>query len=633
VREILQKLDDPPDELRRIIVATAEGNPFYVEELIKNLIDERIIQIDRAADVWRIDRGRLTNLHVPPTLTALLQARLDSLTPAERNTVQQAAVVGRIFWDALLQALQRAPQPPRRELAELAQRELIYTRPTPVFAHTHEYIFQHALLRDVVYDTVLKRTRQIYHARSAAWLIEATRARGRAEEYAAVIAEHYALAGETGQAAEWYGQAGERAKAQGAYLEARKFFDRTLELLPPTDREQRWRALLERSEVLGVLGDIEARLADDQTLLALAHDFGDDDHVAEALYRAGSGHGLLGDHRAELHSYDAALLHARRAGNHTLEAQVLGGMVVCLTRLSEMSAAAAAAEETLALAQQLTDESKRGRVLNNVAVYYLEAGDFARSAQILQAFVEINQRLGNRLAEATGLLNLGYNFLLVGLFERARITLQQAQHNLEATGARRESAYNRLNLGLVYWRSGDAAAAQKSLEQAIRELATIGDRFGQAAGQSYLGLIAEQSGEAAHAAQHFAAACAQFDEIGARSFAADARAGLARSQLQLDRLPDAQQLASEVWNYLQQHGPQGLEFPMRAYSTCAEIFAAGGAATEAQAALAAGYQELQTRAAKISDAAWRQSFLENIPEHRALGAANVTTPRPTQSMV
>ena len=281
----------------RVIVATAEGNPFYVEELIKNLIDERIIQIDRAADVWRIDRSRLMNLHVPPTLTALLQARLDSLTPAERNTLQQAAVVGRIFWDALLQALQRVPQPPRRELAELTQRELIYARPTPAFAHTHEYMFQHALLRDVVYDTVLKRTRQIYHARSAAWLIEATRARGRAEEYAAVIAEHYALAGETGLAAEWYCQAGERAKAQGAFLEARKFFDRTLDLLPPTaDREQRWRALLERSEVLGVLGDSDARLADDQALLALAHDFGDDNHLAEAHYRAGTWPGMLGDH-------------------------------------------------------------------------------------------------------------------------------------------------------------------------------------------------------------------------------------------------------------------------------------------------------------------------------------------------
>jgi hypothetical protein len=131
-------------------------------------------------------------------------------------------------------------------------------------------------------------------------------------------------------------------------------------------------------------------------------------------------------------------------------------------------------------------------------------------------------------------------------------------------------------------------------------------------------LVFEQSGEAARAAQHFATAGAQFDEIGARSFAADARAGLARSQLQLNQMKEAQQLVSEVWNYLQQHGPQGLEFPIRAYLTCAEVFTASGAAQLAQTALAAGQRELQARAAKISDTAWRQSFLENIPEHRTL---------------
>ena len=202
----------------------------------------------------------------------------------------------------------------------------------------------------------------------------------------------------------------------------------------------------------------------------------------------------------------------------------------------------------------------------------MEAGDIARSAQLLQDFVEINQRLGNRLAEATGLLNLGYNFLLMGLFERSRTTLEQAQQRLEATGARRESAFNLLNLGLVHWRSGNAAAAQHALEQAIRELTAIGNRFGQAAGQSYLGLVFEQSGEAAQAAQHFAAAGAQFDEIGARSLRPMPAPAWRAANCTLISLPEAQQLASEVWNYLQQHGPQGLEFPIRAYLTCAEVF-------------------------------------------------------------
>jgi predicted ATPase/class 3 adenylate cyclase len=626
VREILQKLDAPPDELRQVIVATAEGNPFFVEELIKSLIDDGVIHIDRATDTWQIDPHSLHNLHVPPTLTALLQARLASLSPAERSTLQQAAVAGRIFWDTLLQALQSLPQPPVHELDHLAQRELIHARSTPAFAQTHEYIFQHALLRDVVYDTVLKRTRQTYHAQTAVWLIKATRAQGRTDEYAAVIAEHYALAGEPGLAADWYRQAGERAKAQGAFLEARKFFDHALDLLPPAvDREQRWRILLEHNEVLGVLRDAEARQADDRALLALAHEIGDDNHLAEAHYRTGTYSGMLGDHAAERRAYEAALLHARRAGNRTLETQVLGALVFCLTRLSEMQAAATTAEEVLALAPHLTDELKYSHVLNNVAVHYMEAGDIARSAQLMQVMVEINHRLGNRLGEASGLLNLGYNFLLLGLFERCRTSLEQAQQLMEATGARRESAYSLLNLGLVYWRSGDAATAQRTLEQALRELVEISDRFGEAAGRSYLGLVCELAGDANQAVHYFTAAATQFDDIGARGYAADARAGLARNELQRARRQDAHQAASEVWDYLNQHGPQGLEFPMRAYLTCAEVFAAVGLPVQAQAARAAGYQELHTRAARISNAAWRQSYLENIPEHHALNTQPMHT--------
>jgi hypothetical protein len=117
------------------------------------------------------------------------------------------------------------------------------------------------------------------------------------------------------------------------------------------------------------------------------------------------------------------------------------------------------------------------------------------------------------------------------------------------------------------------------LEQAARELAAIGDRFGQAVGQSYLGLVFELAGEVDIAAQYFAEACAQLDDVGARGFAADARTGLARNSLQSQQLKEAQQQVNEVWEYLQQHGPQGLEFPMRAYLTCAEVFTAGGAAS------------------------------------------------------
>ena len=96
VQEILQLVAEVPAELRELIVRNGEGNPFYVEELIKMLIEEGVIV--KGEDAWRVAEGRLAEVRVPATLTGVLQARLDSLPEAERAALQRAAVVGRIFW-------------------------------------------------------------------------------------------------------------------------------------------------------------------------------------------------------------------------------------------------------------------------------------------------------------------------------------------------------------------------------------------------------------------------------------------------------------------------------------------------------------------------------------------------------
>ncbi|MCK4299198.1 MAG: AAA family ATPase, partial [Planctomycetes bacterium] len=95
VEEILQKVEEVPVALRELVVSGAEGNPFYVEELIKMLIEDRVVI--KGEDRWRVEPIRLAKMHVPPTLTGILQARLDSLPLKERTTLQWASVVGRTF--------------------------------------------------------------------------------------------------------------------------------------------------------------------------------------------------------------------------------------------------------------------------------------------------------------------------------------------------------------------------------------------------------------------------------------------------------------------------------------------------------------------------------------------------------
>ncbi len=100
VADVLQHVSDRPDSLVDLITRRAEGNPFFVEELIKMLIDDGVIVPGGSEMAWRIDLDQLEASSVPSTLTGVLEARLDSLAQAPREALQRAAVVGRVFWDA-----------------------------------------------------------------------------------------------------------------------------------------------------------------------------------------------------------------------------------------------------------------------------------------------------------------------------------------------------------------------------------------------------------------------------------------------------------------------------------------------------------------------------------------------------
>lgn len=198
VREILKKMEEaPPRELMDLIVDRTEGNPFYVEEMIKTLIEERVIRKDGA--LWTVELERLNRESVPPTLVGLIQSRLDSLLFPERLVLQRAAVIGRIFWDKALVALDEADEYPLNEvqsiLKTLDEREFVHVMESTQFADTTAYIFNHAMLREVIYDNLLRSQRQQYHARTAEWLLEQSAV--RSAEHSALIVEHYEKAGKT----------------------------------------------------------------------------------------------------------------------------------------------------------------------------------------------------------------------------------------------------------------------------------------------------------------------------------------------------------------------------------------------------------------------------------------------------
>jgi predicted ATPase/class 3 adenylate cyclase len=283
VDEILRRVAHLPEDLRELVVENAEGNPFYLEELIKMLIEDGVIVKGEAA--WRVEPERLQRTSVPSTLTGVLQARLDGLPAGERRVLQEASVVGRQFWDRVVAYLhaEGRPESPtgllEERLSSLRGRELIFRRETSAFAEAREYLFKHDLLREVTYESVLKRVRQAHHALVADWLID--NAGGRIREYAGLIGEHLVLGGRGQEAVEYLLRAGEAALGAYSSREAERFYQRALD--QDLSEAQQAMALQGLGTALGVQGRREVAASVLRQGIELSRKLGDTDRLAQTV--------------------------------------------------------------------------------------------------------------------------------------------------------------------------------------------------------------------------------------------------------------------------------------------------------------------------------------------------------------
>ncbi|HEU5297016.1 MAG TPA: adenylate/guanylate cyclase domain-containing protein, partial [Burkholderiaceae bacterium] len=202
--ELLKKLPAIPSAVSELIVDRAEGNPFYIEELIMMLVDQGAIQT--GLESWSLHPDRLRATHVPSTLTGVLQARLDGLPPPEKQVLQEASVIGHIFWDQPLVALDTRA---RTLLPMLERRDLALPHAGSLDG-LREYAFRHHILHQVTYGTVLKRVRRELHGKVARWFSEL--AGSRANDFLGITAAHYEEAGDALSAAEYHARAAEHMR-------------------------------------------------------------------------------------------------------------------------------------------------------------------------------------------------------------------------------------------------------------------------------------------------------------------------------------------------------------------------------------------------------------------------------------
>ena len=182
----LLEVDGLTDSARSRILERAEGNPFFLEEILRQLIDQHwIVEQDGR---WRTSDD-FGELELPDTVQGVLAARIDLLEANDKRTLQQASVVGRIFWRGAVAALVGDEAIVDPGLRRLESRELVATRLGSTMAGEEELAFSHILTRDVAYESLPRRDRPAAHARVAAWIETTTGDRQR--EFAGLLAHHY----------------------------------------------------------------------------------------------------------------------------------------------------------------------------------------------------------------------------------------------------------------------------------------------------------------------------------------------------------------------------------------------------------------------------------------------------------
>lgn len=656
VDEILQKAEQIPGRLRELLTSRSEGNPFYVEELVKMLIDEGVIVAGE--ETWRVAAEQMDAVHVPATLTGVLQARLESLPAGERDTLQRASVVGRLFWDDAVEFVGQEPGDGTfDEMAPaLQRRELVYRRDESAFEGTHEYVFKHALLRDVTYESVLRRLRRAYHRRAAEWIIRM--AGDRTDEYADQIAGHLAAAGDRLGEAEWQGRAGQQAARRYATPEALKALSRALELTPPEEAVTRYDLLRQRWEIYHLQGDRASEAADLDEMERLASQMANagrqaqaavdkstyylsigeyddvllvgeqarnwDDPAFDASLQAriytNCGHALvfLGRYEEARHRLARALELAQAAGDKHARIDTLRVLGIVAEEEGDFAAEQQYFQEALQLAREVGDRMGERRALNSLGIVALNVGDYATAVTRYTESLAIARAIGDRVGEGTVLGNLGVQANYVGDYSRACDMFKQSLEIDRETDNKTGVNVNLLNLAAAVAYMGDYEASLDYYQQSLPGVEETGDKplLGYILnGQGLTLLSAGRPGEAAAVLRQ---ALDLRIALGQPHLAAESRAMLAEALAREGDVPEAVTEVEAVLAYLAEGQLLEEASLSRVMLAIYHVLEAAGDA-RAREVLARAHEDLQATAARLDEAS-RQSFLHNVAANREVVA-------------
>ena len=450
-----------PPSLRTALLEKTEGNPLYVEETVRMLAED--------GD---------TRMRIPDTLQALIAARIDRLDAADKDLLQRAAVIGRVFWRGAVERLTSDADDIDERLEHLLLREFILSEPRSTISGDQAFRFKHVLIREVAYAGLPKSERADLHGAFAGWLGERT-----GEELLEIRAYHLdqaslllaELDGDVPldlrrEAAAALTDAGKRALSREANRAARKLLLRAAELEPTLDRRHKAAVAAWR------LDDLPAVAAEMEEVFRLAEEAGERRIKGRALTALAQvtllrdadvprGRGLAERGLAALPDDD----HAGRFDVYSLLGQMAwweGDVGENENYVGEARAHALASGR-----KDLESEATQ-----KLAGLYLAVLDLERAQESVDRACQLADESGSITSKAFALASRGSLLSLQGDLDGAEANIEEARGLFEEAGAAWPMARAQMGLAWVAWERGDLGRAEKRFRDSIRVLKPLEDR-------------------------------------------------------------------------------------------------------------------------------------------------------------
>jgi adenylate cyclase len=604
IEELLGTHELPEDFLERVI-GRAEGNPLFIEETLKSLVESgALTQVD---GVWRVGED-VQELEVPDTIESVLTTRIGALNSATKSVLQYAAVVGRRFWAGVLADV-LARRPVDQELEQLLDGAFVRAQSASSIGGDREFLFEHLMLHQVAYEGMLRGFRAELHGAVGEWL--ESRIEGAASDHDEWIAHHYERSKDPERALPFLSRAAHLALARGALPEAQSLAERALELASGSAAAAELLTLAE--ETAAEAGDVERRRAAIEQLESLARHLGEAGVTAEADYRRARYLLDTGDLAGARERGELALAGFERTGDISMQADVMR----LLGRVAHLSGNCAEAlrfyRASLPLEREAGDRFGQAEIFDRLGLVQVDVGDFTTGLDYFEAARSQYAELGYRPAEARVIGHQATALRGLGRYEAAETAARSALQLAEQCGSLQAQSGARLALAMVCAARSDSAAATTLLQtvcEAARQLAQPGL---EARAWSQLAQI-ESGAEAGHSARRAFALAQQSGLVHVEIMALNREAELA---LDVGNLEGADRASAEATRKLRLHGNiQGPEEVV--LYTRVRALSALGREDEKLEVLGEARDTVRRRADLIEDAELRRRFLEEIPLHREI---------------